>query len=423
MREILEMLNEWWVDGSISNEKAKPYRRKVFHELENLFFNYRQIILISGLRRVGKTTLMYQLIEELLKRDVNHKNILYFSFDERIEDPLRILEEYEVMTKVNWKRERVYIFLDEIHKLEGWSSKIKLLYDSLPNVKLCVSGSANIGLWRDALKDLAGRFFSVEVKPLTLQEFAELYYNRPVESYELYHSRLKAIFDDYVRRPFPEIVKWSDKRRINEYIRELVVEKIVKSDIPQSFEGINLKLLMTLLNIFMRDVGTILNLTELAKDLGVHKQTLSRHISYLEFGKVVKSVTNFRPSVRAESRKMRKIYPYHPSLAYPYNPSIKAGSIFENLVMASLALDKYWRHGSKEVDFLKVDGDDIIPIEVKAKDTLKKGDLKPLLYFMRKFSTKLGYVIYSGPEKEMKFDDRMIKLVPIMKVLFANQLS
>mgnify|MGYP001128908337 CR=1 FL=1 len=67
VKEIIELLNPWWKDNEISKELAKPYKRKIFDKISNLL-NYRQIIILSGLRRVGKTTLLYQVIEHLLKK-------------------------------------------------------------------------------------------------------------------------------------------------------------------------------------------------------------------------------------------------------------------------------------------------------------------------------------------------------------------
>ena len=364
MKELLIILNEWWETHTISEEKAKKYRRKIFKNIKDTFFSYKQILVLTGLRRVGKTTIFYQLIQELLKRGVNPKNILYFTFDEMVENPINVLKEYSRITKIDWRREKIFIFFDEIHKLENWSSKIKILYDNLPNLKICISGSASIMVESEAIKNLAGRYFLFEIKPLTLQEFGELYFERKIDNYELFEDKLKMIFEDYIRKPFPEIVKWKDRIKINQYIRELVVEKIVKSDIPQIFKNINISLLSTLTEIFMKDVGTILDITSLSKDLGIHKLTLIKHLKILEFGKIIKTVKNFRPSIRSESRKLKKIYPTNISLSLCFYPNLSKGQIYENLVLTALNLDKYWRKNRREIDFLKINKE-ITPIEVK----------------------------------------------------------
>lgn len=417
MEELLLISNEWWTEKSISEEKAKEYKRKIFSSIEDIFFNYKQITILTGLRRVGKTTLMYQLIKELLERGINPKKILYFSFDEKVEEPLRIMKEYEKITKVDWRREKVYVFFDEVHKLPGWSSKIKILYDQLPNLKICLSGSASIMIEAEAAKNLAGRYFLREVTPLSLKEFAELYLGKEIKNFELWRSRLEAMFEDYVRKPFPEIVKWDDRKKINEYIRELVIEKIVKSDIPSIVERVNLRLLSSLTDVFLREVVSILDVSSLSKDFGVHKSTLEKHIHFLEFGKVIRIVKNFRPSVRAESRKLKKVYPFHVALSFPYYPRVNEGKILESLVLSSLNLDKYWRMRGKEIDFLKLN-EEILPIEVKAKESINRKDLRNLVYFMEKYDTKGGMIVYKGKRKTLRIKEREITLLPMTEVVF-----
>lgn len=419
--EILTLINEWWESGSISKEKAKEYRRKVFKNIKETFFNYRQIMVLNGLRRVGKTTIIYQLIEELFKKNVEQRHILYFTFDETVEGPVRILEEYSRITKIDWRKEKIFVFFDEIQKLKNWSSKIKILYDNFPNLKICISGSASLIIEKDAIKDLAGRYFSEFVYPLTLQEFAELYFEKKMDNLELHQLELKRIFEDYIRKPFPEVVKWEDKTKINQYIKEMVIEKLVKSDIPQTFKHVNISLLSTLTEIFMKDVGMILDATSLSKELGVHKLTLSEHIRFLEFGNIITIVKNFRPSIRAESRKLKKIYPSNIALSLCFYPKLREGKIFESLVCSALHLGKYWREGEKEVDFLKLDKK-ILPIEVKEKEAVNKWDVKPLLYFMKRYNLNKGIVVYSGKEETLNVGSKKIILFPIHKLLFNFKL-
>ncbi|MGQ9782188.1 MAG: ATP-binding protein [Nitrososphaeria archaeon] len=362
------------------------------------------------------------MIEELLKKGVRPKNIVYFSFDEIVEDPIKVLEVYAKITRVDWKEENVFLFLDEVHKLRNWSSKVKLLYDSLPNLKICVSGSASITVEREAARDLAGRYFSFEVQPLTLQEFAELYFEKEMDNFELYQDKLEMIFEDYIRKPFPEIVNWNDLSKVNEYIRTLVIEKVVKADISGLFKGVNVSLLSTLVEIFVKDVGSILNFTSLAKDLGVHKLTLASHVKLLEYGKMIRIVKNYRPSIRAESRKLMKVYPYNIALSFCFYPNLTGGQILESLVASALNIDKYWRRNWREVDFLKADGK-VVPIEVKEKDEVESRDLRNLIWFMDKYKLSRSILIYQGKENVFRTGDKEVKLYPLLKLLFDPSLE
>lgn len=417
MESLLRLMNEWWETGSISSEKARKYRRKVFSEVGKTYFQYNQIIILTGLRRVGKTTIIHQLIEGLLKKGHDPKSILYFSFDEMVEDPVKVLEEYARITKVDWRSKKVFLFLDEVHKLRNWSSKIKILYDSLPNLKICVSGSASITVETEAIRNLAGRFFTLEIQPLTLQEFAEIYFEREMDDFELYEDRLKTIFEDYIRKPFPEIVKWNDLRRVNEYIRTLVIEKVMKSDIPELFKNVNVSLLSTLTETFMKNVGMILNITSISRELGVHKLTLVKHIKFLEYSKLIRIVKNYRPSIRAESRKLVKVYPYNIALSFCFYPELSSSQVSEGLIASALNLTRYWRKNRREVDFLKTNRE-ITPIEVKEKSEVNLNELKNLLWFMEKHKANRGIIVYKGRENTIEVKNKKIILYPLPKLLF-----
>ena len=93
LEEDMERFNEWWFTGKIRKELALPFKRYAFPRLLDSL-KERQILIITGLRRVGKTTLLYQTIEKLLEREEPNK-ILYFSFDESLANPKEVLEFYE----------------------------------------------------------------------------------------------------------------------------------------------------------------------------------------------------------------------------------------------------------------------------------------------------------------------------------------
>ena len=416
MEELL-IQNEWWEKGEISKDKAKVYHRKVYEKALDTFSKYRQILVLAGLRRTGKTTIMYQIIENLIERGIDSKKILYFSFDRKIEDILEILKSYGRITKINWRKEKIFLFLDEIHKLRDWSSKIKIIYDSLPNIKMCISGSASLTMESEVIDNLAGRYFKIEVKPLSLQEYAELYYGKSINDYDLYKTELESVFQDYIRKPFPELVRIEDREKICEYIKSIIVEKILGSDIPIVFRNVRVDLLITLAEIFFRSPGMIMNLDEMSKKLHIHKMTLKEHIHYLEFGKMIRLIKNFRPSILSESRKMPKIYPLHPCFSFAYFADVEKGRIYENLVMNALDLTNYFRENKLEVDFIKRNGD-ILPIEVKSKRNIEADDIKNLVKFGKRFNVKKAILISEEEERNIFVNGIDINIVPMTKILF-----
>jgi len=173
-----------------------------------------------------------------------------------------------------------------------------------------------------------------------------------------------------------------------------------------------------LINEFFSNPGEILNIDSLSKSLRIHKTIIEQHIDYLGFAKMIKLVKNYRPSIRATSRKLKKVYPYNVSLCFPFYPDLTKGEIYESLI-ASLDIETYWRKGNKEVDFIKFKDKKIIPIEVKAKEDLKKEDTQNLVYFLKRYNIKEGIVVYLGENRIKKIDNYKIKFVNIIDALLS----
>ena len=111
------------------------------------------------LGRVGKTALMYQVIEKLLETVAPNK-ILYYSFDESPVVPKEVLDFYEkkVLMKPFEEVDKAFIFFDEIHYAKDWPSVLKRFYDLYPNLKFFISSSSSLLLSREALEKLAEDF-------------------------------------------------------------------------------------------------------------------------------------------------------------------------------------------------------------------------------------------------------------------------
>jgi predicted AAA+ superfamily ATPase len=389
--KILTELNEWWYTGEISKSLAKPYRRKIFDYILKLFSSYRQIILLNGLRRVGKSTIIFQLIFEVLKGS-DKRSILYYTFDAGIKDLISLLDEYSRLTGINWKKERIHLFLDEVQKLPDWSNQVKLLYDTFPNLKIVLSGSASLKLHRNAFDNLVGRHFNVEVHPLSIVEFYELKHGEKVDRIELFKERLKYEFENYLLRQFPEVVTWQSEREVKEYIKEQIIAKIVRGDIPDTFSGVNFRLLEGLVNLFYSKPGMIINVDQLSRDFHVSKTTLEKHLFFLDFSLLTRQVRNYRPSLMSESRKMKKVYPYNVALAISLY-SIERSYIYETLVAGIVDAHHYWREGNKEVDFVLKEP--LKAIEVKSSEKVEPYAFRSIEYFAERFKAE-GIVVYPG---------------------------
>jgi len=413
----LEELNLWWTEKQVRRELVPATRRELFNTVK-ADLRRKQVQVIVGLRRVGKSTIFYQLIDDLIKNRTNPLNIFYCNFDEpelqekRIEE---LLKEYSKLTDVDYRKEKIYLFLDEAQKSKNWVADVKLIYDNLHNIKILVSGSASLNILSEAKKSLAGRAIYYELKPLSFTEFLDMKGIRiEKKRFLLYRELLEKEFDKFLLRPFPELIAEKDTTFIKNYIRNSVIEPIILKDIPKEFKEADVLLLEKLVNIFLSNPGQYLQLDELAKELGRAKTTLYKALFYLEFSFLIKRVLNFRPSIRAASRKLSRLYAYHPSLLLPFG--VPEEKFAENLVLFELGARYYWRDKEKEIDFLK----NSTPVEVKLKAKIGKEDTRWIEFFLKKYGKSLNvdkaYII----TKNIEGKTGGIHLIPLWQFCFKG---
>ena len=397
-KEALVLLNQWWVTDKVDPVLKKEFKRVQYKKLRQLVSEPRGVVIVSGLRRVGKSTLIYQVIDEMLQTEKPDR-VVYFSYDFSLGEITEVLNAYQSLTNVDWKHEKVTVFLDEIQKNAHWSSEIKILYDLFPRLKFVVTGSASLQLEREAAIELAGRFYTLEIPVLSIAEYYSIKTGRPHNNVELIKQDLKNLLDEYMLKPFPELVNVSNRQSISEYIRETVTAKVVALDIAEEFKKVDIQLILALLDYFLSEPGIILNVDKISQNFGKRKVEIDRHIGILEYSKLIRILKNYRPSMLSESRKLRKVYPYDISLSLANFPSIEYGRIIETKALTALGATRYWREGNKEVDCILFNGREMIPVEVKSSKVARDEHLTGLRYFIKKFGVKKGILIYMGEDQ------------------------
>jgi predicted AAA+ superfamily ATPase len=369
----------------------------------------RQILVVTGPRRVGKTTLLYQAVDKLLEA-VASSRILYFSFEESSVNPKEVLQFYErrVLKKPFEEAERVFVFFDEIQYVENWPSVLKQFYDLYPNLKFLVSGSSSLLLSNDAVEKLAGRFFFLKLKPLTFSEFLELKH-AGTESADVSSRRIESYFYDYLRKSgFPEIADWDNEARIAEYIKNSVVDRVTLRDIPLMFKTRDVTLMDRLIRLILSAPGGIINVSSLSRTWGESKITVSNYLKFMETSLLIRSLSNFRPSFLSSSRKLKKYYPVAPSLIFSYskeNFEKNMGAVLETYVVNALDAYYYFREGRKEIDIILKD-EELLPVEVK--ETVGEEDIARFSRLMKYVHAEKGVMVSSN--QEIKRED--VEVIP-----------
>ena len=408
--------NPWWKTSSVPKDQAGK-KREIFDEILS-FLDYRQMIILFGLRRAGKTTLMYQLIDHLLKKGgVEPFRILYFSFDEQAYSLSKLLEIYQqdILRQGLDKQARTYLFLDEVQKLDDWFNKVKIIYDRYPNVKMILSGSAALILKKGIKESLAGRFFEFCIEPFSFDEFIafkDIQIDKAREG--LYQTEIIALFEDYLKKGgFIEAIDFDDFA-LKKYFRESLLERVIFKDIPQAFAINRPQLLFRLLQIIASIPGMYLDYRNLGNDLKVDQRTISNYVSYLGYSLLVTKLYNFSSNRLTSEKKLKRIYlsnagfvsalrPGEPD----YHPLLEG--YFANLLKAQF----FYRSPQKEeVDLVIESEHKVLPVEIKIREKIRMKDLKPLTKFMKHFKCEEAVVISKNEDRIEKTENLKVTILP-----------
>lgn len=414
--------NEWWATKEVKPSLLKPYKRPMFFEIEKYISN-RQILLITGLRRVGKTTLMYQFIQYLLDKEVKITNILYFSFDEEIADLDELVKIYEEkILKKKIQDEKIFIFLDEAQKCKNWQNQIKIYYDLYPNLKFIISGSASVQISKKAKESLAGRIFDFLLQPFSFKEFLDFKCIKfDAKNLEISQKEIVPLFYDYLRKGgFPEIIEEQDDEKIRDYIKSTIIEIIIFKDLPQEFGVRDHELFKTLIEMVASNPGVTINYDALSKDLKKNKKTLIDYFYYLQYSMVFRTIANFRKGFLISSRKMKKCYVTNTAISFALVDNFYSNSflekIAENFAVIESEAKNYYRN-KYEIDIILKTKEEITPIEVK----FGKVEISQILKFLSEFNLKKAIILTKDAFDSKTFDDKKILIMPLWAFSIAKE--
>ena len=310
-----------------------------------------KIVILSGPRQVGKTTLSKQLIP----------SNVYLNYDSAADR--------KIIRKEEWARDVKLVIFDELHKMKNWKSWIKGIYDTegIPP-SLLVTGSARIETYRKGGDSLAGRFFSYRLHPLTVKEICAYLDETP-----------KAALDKLVSfGGFPEPYLKNSETFAKRW-RRTHVDTIIREDLLDLERVRDIKSIEILIDLLKARVGSSTSFSSLAEDLQVSVHTVKHWLQIMENLYVVFPVRPYHRNIARSILKEPKYYLYDPSAV-----DGDFGMKLENVVALALLRDlhlledttgskvslHYLRDKEKnEVDFLTViDNKPALMIEVKVSD-------------------------------------------------------
>lgn len=352
------------------------YPRKLTQKLIKKIDSAR-ITVLTGMRQTGKTTLMRQVFDSIksenkvfldLENPLNQKVFEETNFD----NILLNLKEFGLNPD-----EKSYVFLDEIQIVPEISRAIKYLYDHR-KIKFFLTGSSSFYLKNLFPESLAGRKIVYELFPLDFKEFlvfkkkekkffvdfSQKAKNKNKISFEIY----KKLYEEYLAfGGFPGVVIENSKEG-----KKAVLEDIFKSYFEKDVKALadfkEIKKLRDLIILFSGRVGSKIEITKIASEIGVSRETVYSYLGFLEKTYFVFLIPSFSKNINGEVRKARKIYFCDTGLLNYLSRAVE-GAIFENAIFQNLRdlgkVSYYEKYKGPEIDFI-LDGRIALEAKIRA---------------------------------------------------------
>ena len=362
LREQLFLMNPHWEDNFFY---PFPIKRNIFSKLKSVL-PQPLMLSLTGPRRVGKTVLMKQLINQLIEEGYPRRNILFFSADDFFGEPLEIVKEWEKILGKKINGRNYFLFFDEIQNVNEWAKKLKLLYDNL-GIKIFISGSASMQM-RKGSESLAGRVLEFYVPPLFYDEY--LLFSGKSKS-ELEEKRWEE-YQFYMMRQLPELSIYPTLDS-KDYITS-IVKKVIYEDVKKYFNVEETEVIDGIFKVICKDPGQIISVVDIAKDFGISRVSASNYLFALEKSYLIRKLYNYSKNPRKTETRAKKYYPHYTSLL-SYSPPTEFGKIAETEVAWKTNTEFFWNERGKEIDFIV----DRKGIEVKMRKAVDNSDVKWLI--------------------------------------------
>lgn len=336
-------------------------QRKIFSELE-AHLNRKQVTVITGMRRVGKSTALHYLLDK-----VPHSNKLFLDL-ERVE--YRVLFNQPSYTDIERGLEALgldlsqsaVLALDEIQLAPNSTSVIKSLHDTF-DIKIIATGSSTFYLRNHFSESLAGRKQIFEIWPLDFEEYLwfrgedtsrikqEAFNNFLPVFYNLWNG----LYEDYISfGGFPEVaLSGSNKEKVS-YLKD-ILNSYIELDIKLLSDFSASESLYKLIRLLANRVGSKVDYSKLAGITGLNRNKVKDYITLLEHTYFIRPVKTFTSGIDKEIIKQPKIYFTDTGLLQICG-QISSGAVFENSIAAQLAMkgeiNYFEKSAGSEIDFI-----------------------------------------------------------------------
>lgn len=399
-QEILHAQNKRYVQRYIADE----------------WLQTSEILIISGIRRCGKSVLMQQIRDRLVEKD------FFFNFDDerlvnfKLDDFQKLQECFVEL----FGEQHTYYF-DEIQNIEGWERFVRRLYNA--GNKIIITGSNARMLSRELGTHLTGRYIQVEIYPFSFQEYLAMN-EIPVNAKTLYTTTGRATmvksFVKYMEcGGFPKFLQDGSVS----YLTSLY-ESIIYRDILTRNGLTNEKEMLELMFYLASNATKRVTYSSLGKVVGIqHPDTIKNYLEYIQQTYLISQLFRYDPSVKKQMMSPKKIYFVDNAIIkrIGFNATENNGVFLENLVFIELkrrGWDVYYYADKKECDFIVRKGLHIsdayqVTLKMDSPQTRER-EIAGVREAMQAYSLSKGYILTFEGKETINFDDgTIVEVVPV----------
>jgi len=390
IKEIFELQNPWrFKTGFLFNLKDRDIVSHIITNLDN-----NKIIGLVGSRQVGKSSIIFLLIQHLLHKGIPPQSVYYFNLDD-----LKLQELFfdipEFIQFIGKDDARKFIFIDEIQRIKNPGLFLKELYDLGLNIKIIYSGSSQLEIRSKLKEHLVGRARQFEIHRLSFSEY--LGFAAPV-------TKKEALADMLVYGSYPAVALETQKFEKRLILKD-IYQSYIEKDITDFLRVENTQAFNLMAGLLANQSGQLLNIDNLSKSLKISRIETEKYINILEQTFIIKRIYPFYKNYRKEITKTPKIYfmdlglrNYAANNFNDISHRTDQGNMLENLFLLELLCkDKlsenkinFWRTTNQtEIDFIVTGEKGVEAVEVKwEKETIPKS-FQTIAKYYPEISTKV----------------------------------
>jgi hypothetical protein len=427
--EIIEILLDWNYWG---NYKDYSVERPEYLRLIEDLVKTKEIVVIKGVRRGGKSTIVTHFVRKLIeekKIPAEHTLIVNFEDPRFYELNLPLLNQiYETyLEKVQITPE--YVILDEVQEINGWEKFARFLSEA-KKINVIITGSSSKLLSEEYATLLSGRHVDAEVFPLSFKEFLSfkgLKLEKEIEKLKEKY-KIKGYLKEYMEfGGFPKICLVEEKEK--KLVLQTYFEDILTKDIQKRFDVKEVHKLEQLARYYLTNVSNLNSFNKIKNILNISLDTVERFSKYFSIARLFFFVPKFSFSLKEQILNPKKVYCIDVGLrnVFGFKFSQDIGKIAENIVFLSLFRGEkenifYWKNTKHEVDFVIKGKKEKIEALIQvcwnvSKEETKKREVDSLIEASKKLNCNKLIVITEDYEKEEEYKGKKICFIPLWKWL------